>query len=66
MSLPLPYYASRLMPLPNEVADYSNTGLRRLQETLDICIFLPYSPSFRPLARQAAERATYPVDRRPR
>ncbi|CAB3808212.1 hypothetical protein LMG28138_06018 [Pararobbsia alpina] len=35
MSLPLPCYASRRMPLPNMVAGYSNTGLRRLQETFD-------------------------------
>jgi hypothetical protein len=34
MSLPLSYSASRLMPLPNEDAGYSNTGLRRLQEIL--------------------------------
>src|SRR5258707_2857998 len=25
------------MPLPNRNADYSNTGLRRLQETLAVC-----------------------------
>jgi hypothetical protein len=39
MSLPLPYSASRLMPLPNEDAGYSNTGLRHLQEILlfDVC-----------------------------
>ena len=34
MSLPLSYYASRLMPLPSADAGYSNTGLRRLQEIL--------------------------------
>lgn len=32
MSLPLSCSASRLMPLPNVDAGYSNTGLRRLQE----------------------------------
>ena len=43
MSLPLPYYASRLMSLPNAVAGYSNTGLRRLQETSDAgWIFVSY------------------------
>jgi hypothetical protein len=34
MSLPLSCSASRVMPLPNRGAGYSNTGLRRLEETL--------------------------------
>ena len=34
MSLPLSCSASRLVPLPNGDAGYSNTGLRRLQEIL--------------------------------
>lgn len=34
MSLPLSCSASRLVPLPNADAGYSNTGLRRLQEIL--------------------------------
>jgi hypothetical protein len=34
MSLPLSYSASRLVPLPNEDAGYSNTGRRRLHEIL--------------------------------
>jgi hypothetical protein len=34
MSLPPSYSASRLVPLPNADAGYSNTGLRRLQEIL--------------------------------
>jgi hypothetical protein len=38
MSLPLSYYASRLMPLPNADAGYSNTGLRRLQKILLFCV----------------------------
>jgi hypothetical protein len=32
MSLPLSYYAGRLLPLPNADAGCSNTGLRRRQE----------------------------------
>jgi hypothetical protein len=39
MSLPLSYYASRIMPLPNADAGYSNTGLRRLQEILLFCVY---------------------------
>ena len=38
MSLPLSCSASRLVPLPNADADYSNTGLRRLQEILLFCV----------------------------
>lgn len=45
MNLPLPYYASRLMSLPNTVAGYSNTRLRRLQETFDEGQFSSVAPA---------------------
>jgi hypothetical protein len=43
MSLPLSCSASRSVPLPNADAGYSNTGLRRLQEILILCLYVDRS-----------------------
>ncbi len=63
MSLLLPYYASRPMSLPNAVAGYSNTGLRRLQQTSGGGWI---RPPFMRLVRFAVQPESSPVDQRPR